>query len=269
MSYLKIYRIFFNRIIKINYLIKSLAGRNELGNVTIVNDDSIVNQQNNVIMANHILSILEDLEFWSNLAELETLFYPYCMALNTLQKNKARLFEVLHCFGYFMKCTLSNPDDDFKDEMILKLEKRWLSWEQPLLLISFYLHPLYKLEYFFSSENITSSKLSQWIYYYYVKWFSGKPNTIVQELLAYKNVKYPFNDPLLKQLEHIPLDYWGWVSDHTPNLSKFCGKLFSICVNSAGCERLFSSMGFFHTKRRNKLDVSIIIIITIFIIIIF
>jgi len=104
-------------------------------------------------MANCVLSILEDPEFWGKLAELEALFYPYCLALNTLQKNKARLFEVLHCFGYFMEQTLSNPDDDFKDNMVLRLEKRWLAWEQPLLLLSFYLHPLYKLEWFSRSEN--------------------------------------------------------------------------------------------------------------------
>ena len=33
--------------------------------------------------------------------------------------------------------------------------------------------------------------------------------------------------------------------------------LFSICVNSASIERLWSSMGFLHTKRRNRFNVSI------------
>ncbi|CAH1769083.1 6438_t:CDS:2, partial [Entrophospora sp. SA101] len=109
------YYMCYNSILKNKRALR--VGINELGDVTVVNDDSVTNQQNNVIMANRVLSILEDPEFWGKLAELEALFYPYCLALNTLQKNKSHLFEVLHCFGYFMEQTLSNPDDDFKDNM--------------------------------------------------------------------------------------------------------------------------------------------------------
>jgi len=33
-------------------------------------------------------------------------------------------------------------------------------------------------------------------------------------------------------------------------------RLFKICINSASLERLFSTIGFFHSKRYNKLEVS-------------
>ena len=42
-----------------------------------------------------------------------------------------------------------------------------------------------------------------------------------------------------------------------PELSQLALHLFSICVNSASIERLWSSMGFLHTKRQNRLNVSI------------
>jgi hypothetical protein len=41
---------------------------------------------------------------------LEAVPYPYCVAFNILQKDKARSHEVLHLFSYFMQCTLNHPD---------------------------------------------------------------------------------------------------------------------------------------------------------------
>ncbi|CAJ0841736.1 3888_t:CDS:2, partial [Entrophospora sp. SA101] len=58
------YYMCYNSILKNKRALRSLAGINELGDVTVVNDDSVTNQQNNVIMANRVLSILEDPEFW-------------------------------------------------------------------------------------------------------------------------------------------------------------------------------------------------------------
>jgi len=79
---------------------------------------------------------------------------------------------------------------------------------------------------------------------------------MIQESLAYKENLFPFNESSLLELEKTPLNYWSFLSDSVPELSQVATKLFSICVNSASCERLFSSMGFLHTKRRNKLNVS-------------
>ena len=41
-----------------------------------------------------------------------------------------------------------------------------------------------------------------------------------------------------------------------PELAKVAIHIHGICVNSASVERLWSSMGFFHTNRRNRLDVN-------------
>ena len=40
-------------------------------------------------MASNIVSIIDNSEFWTNLIELEKILYPYCAALNLLQKDKA------------------------------------------------------------------------------------------------------------------------------------------------------------------------------------
>ena|SRR5947207_2628692 len=207
-------------------------------------------------MASNIILILDNSEFWTNLAELEKVLYPYCAALNLLQRDKARLYDVLHSFGYFMQCTLEYNDENYKQIMIKRLEKRWKSWEQPLLILSFFLHPSYKLNFFTSDPKLSHIYLNKWVQYYFVRWFGNKPNSMIRELLAYKENKFPFNESSLQELEKTPLDYWIFLSDTVPELSQVAIKLFSICVNSASCERLFSSMGFLHTKKRNKLNVS-------------
>ena len=82
---------------------------------------------------------------------------------------------------------------------------------------------------------------------------------MIQELLAYKETKFPFNESSLLELEKTPLDYWSFLSDSVPKLLQIVTKLFNIYVNSASYEWLFSSIGFLHTKRWNKLNVSYLI----------
>jgi hypothetical protein len=164
-----------------------------------------------------------------------------------------------------MQCTLECDDEDYKEMMTRRLERRWKIWEQPLLILSFFLHPFYKLQFFASNPKLSHINLNKWVQYYYIKWFDKNPTSMIRELLAYKENFFPFNESSLLELEKTPLDYWLFLSDSTPELSQLATKLFSICVNSASCERLFSSMGFLHTKRRNKLNVSYLIIYVIYI----
>ena len=207
-------------------------------------------------MASNIISIIDNSDFWTNLMELEKILYPYCAALNLLQRGKVRLYDVLHSFGYFMQCTLECNDENYQEIMTRRLERRWKTWEQPLLILSFFLHPSYKLQFFTPNPKLSHINLNKWVQYYYIRWFGKKPTNMIQESLAYKENLFPFNESSLLELEKTPLNYWSFLSDSFPELSQVATKLFSICVNSASCERLFSSMGFLHTKRRNKLNVS-------------
>ena len=79
---------------------------------------------------------------------MQDLLYSLCEFLNKLQKDTARLYEVVHCFAYTTKIFSEYPDSDFSKKMISRMEKRWKDWEQPLLLLSIALHPSYKLSKF-------------------------------------------------------------------------------------------------------------------------
>ncbi len=81
--------------------------------------------------------------FWSQLLQLTTLMQPYCEALDRMQSDKARLFDIALSFGYFIKFWEQNANRFLAEGIITRFENRWKNWEQLLLLLSLVLHPKY------------------------------------------------------------------------------------------------------------------------------
>ena len=71
-----------------------------------------------------IITIINNQNFWSHLYELQNLLLPLCAALNKLQKDIARLYEVVLAFGWIIKVFLDHQDKNFSDQMITRLECR-------------------------------------------------------------------------------------------------------------------------------------------------
>lgn len=71
--------------------------------------------------------------------------------------------------------------------------------------------------------------------------------------------------PTFNQLGENIMDFWDLAKGQAPELSRFALHLYGICVNSASVERLWSTMGFLHSKRRNRLHVSKIQVVYFFI----
>ena len=197
--------------------------------------------------------------FWSRILQLTTLMQPYCGALDKLQADKARLSDVALSFGYFIKFWEQYTDRTLAEGMILRLEKRWKDWEQPLLLLALVLHPKYRLDKFNPDlETINFVIMGNWLGYYYKAWSLEKPIKLLSQFESYRVKKQPFNDETYEQFGDDILAYWYYCSTMCKELGFIATKIFSICINSASVERLFSSMGFLHTPRRNKLKVVII-----------
>ncbi|GBC06082.1 hypothetical protein RclHR1_06610005 [Rhizophagus clarus] len=116
------YYFCYQSVFKNKRALKSLAGRNDLSDITVIQDE----EENNgsKLMASKIISIIDNPDFWLNLIELEKILYPYYAALNLLQKDKAQLYDILHSFGYFMQCTLECNDENYK-EMITMGYIKW------------------------------------------------------------------------------------------------------------------------------------------------
>ncbi|PKY35563.1 hypothetical protein RhiirB3_456524 [Rhizophagus irregularis] len=211
-------------------------------------------------ISREIYSIIMDDTFWELLTTLEFLLDPYCHVLNILQTDKARLHEVLHCFAYLYQFWKEFPDDDMADEILLRLQKRWEMWEQPILILSWLLHPTYKMKYFLmpSKSKISYLHMGKWLVYYYKAWTGHNPESILTEFDDFsQGIKYPFDEASVAQFKGNIHKYWCWVRDAYPEIGTVAAHMFGICVNAASVERLWSSMGFFHTKNRNRLKVNL------------
>lgn len=214
---------------------------------------------NELYLPQNITAILLNDSFWQLITQLHSLLLPYCGALNKLQSDTARLYEVLQAFGGILKMWKEYSDHDLAQRMILRLEQRWKQWEQPLLLLSFLLNPNIRAIWFSNNENLTFTYLAQFVTYYYKAWFGRRPICILLELEEYRKKNYPFDSATYDQFGNNILGFWEFASSSTRELGPLAIRLFGICVNAASVERLWSSMGFIHTNRRNRLQVRYIL----------
>lgn len=96
--------------------------------------------------------------------------------------------------------------------MLNRLQKRWQNWEQPLLLLSWLLHPKYKMTKFkINILNLNHVYLSKWLIYYYEAWSQMKSKSILREFENFRKNQYPFDERSINQFEENTLSFWTWV----------------------------------------------------------
>ncbi|PKC56404.1 hypothetical protein RhiirA1_402168 [Rhizophagus irregularis] len=69
-----------------------------------------------------------------------------------------------------------------------------------------------------------------------------KAHTLCSHLLKYKNKESPFDQPYTEGIDN-PIKWWSSIELEPPYLQQLAIHLFSICPNSASCERGFSICG--------------------------
>jgi hypothetical protein len=78
--------------------------------------------------------------------------------------------------------------------------------------------------------------------------------TLCSQLLLYKNKVFLFNQGFTEGMDN-PYTWWSSIEPEPKHLQDFAMTLFSICPNSASCERGFSICGWITNKRRLRLGV--------------
>ena len=76
--------------------------------------------------------------------------------------------------------------------------------------------------------------------------------TLCSQLLSYRNNESPFDQPYTHGMDD-PIKWWTSMELEPPYLQEFALRIFSICPNSASCERGFSMCGWITNKRRLRL----------------
>ncbi|CAB4395944.1 unnamed protein product [Rhizophagus irregularis] len=193
----------------------------------------------------------------------ETRWNSFYFCFNSVLKTEAALKTLVTKFSPERVGTVSNSRSGFSRQRFSSGNNNTNKviypdviaiWEQPLLLLSFVLHPKYRLSKFTSNiSNLSYTYFGQWLGYYYQVWFGEIPKSILREYLTYQREIFPFDSNTYNQFNENIVDFWESAKGLAPELSQLALHLFGICVNSASVERLWSSMGFLHTKCRNRL----------------
>ncbi|OQR85881.1 hypothetical protein ACHHYP_11229 [Achlya hypogyna] len=200
--------------------------------------------------------------FWDRIAAAETIVRPLSVASFRLQRDNNMLADVILNYGnIFLSYTqyyLGNYDE--RSTLVASIEKRWNDVEQPLVILTLFLHPKYRT--LFSTlrkvEGMTTVMAMGDIAVTYVEKLLGLDVVGVrQEVrlwemnpLAFGITPFEFIGPTSA------LDFWGYVlaaSSNRSRLSKLALAVLSVSINTATYERLFSKLALVWTAKRNKL----------------
>jgi hypothetical protein len=86
------------------------------------------------------------------------------------------------------------------------------------------------------------------------EWDLEAIRNLCSQLRQYKNQELPFDLPFSPSLDD-PLQWWNCIELEDNYIQQLALYLFSICPNSASCERGFSTLGWLTGKRRLRLGV--------------
>ncbi|CAG8730757.1 10010_t:CDS:2 [Cetraspora pellucida] len=243
----------FKSLIKSWQALRNLATTFE-SPLTYDSNNEESNSSDELYLPQNITLILLNDNFWQSITQLSSLLLPYCGALNSLQSDTARLYNMLQAFGGILRMWQEYSDYSLAQHIIQRLEQRWKQWKQPLLLLAFLLNPNIYISWFnANNKNLNFTYLAQFVTYYYKAWFGHQPICILLELEDYRKQKYPFDSATYKQFGKNILGFWEFASFSSKELGPLALHLFEICVNAASVERLWSSMGFIHTNCQNRL----------------
>ncbi|CAG8515375.1 14606_t:CDS:2 [Dentiscutata heterogama] len=224
-----------------------------LKSLSVTHGTSIrIHDKKALLLSQSVTSILDDRKFFNDLRILKAILKPFVEAIVLLEKNNTRLYHVLICFGHFSQIFSKSETDDqeiqeFKSIIIKRLEKHWKDWEQLLLLLAYFLNPDLRLSNLnLKASNISFVKLCKYAQIYYEMWAGNKPQTLANEMTQYRDKTFPFDDYQANQFKDTPLRFWKYVEEEAPELA--------FIINSASVERLFSDMGFIHSKRQVRLN---------------
>ncbi|KAL3158881.1 hypothetical protein ABBQ32_14142 [Trebouxia sp. C0010 RCD-2024] len=191
--------------------------------------------------------------FWLQLADMIQKLLPVRIAVRVLEADSARLDDVLEQFGrlanHFSYSTL----------MTHSLEKRWFKMDHKLFLLAYVLHPARHLQHINPKlEFAYTTSLAQYAKEMYQRLFpcTAEEGTAVYKQMAVylaKGGAFSSSIPEYQDSKENPDTFWCLMTQPFPHLTKLADHLFTIAVNSAAVDRLFSDFGNIQTQRRSSL----------------
>ncbi|KAJ8462759.1 hypothetical protein ONZ51_g10696 [Trametes cubensis] len=220
-----------------------------------------------------MLPIIENGLFWHSVVQVKKHLEPLAIATNVTQSDNCRLDEVLITFGVLLHAfdSLNDSQQIIKDAVIASLEKRWDKSDQDVFIAAVILNPFIRTQPFqHLPELFTPAAIYLLLQRLWTRFYPDTPvpADFYTSVISYlsedgqfatlsKTITAVTNAAKAQGLE-APSPVMVW-RDHTipgkpiPALHALAIHIYSICPNSANCERLFSALGLIMTKLRNRM----------------
>ncbi|KAJ7653902.1 ribonuclease H-like domain-containing protein [Mycena polygramma] len=222
--------------------------------------------------AERMCALIEDKPFWTGLETILEDLEPICLGTNINQKDSTRLDQVLLTIaGIFLRFA-DHPEQEVRNGMLVRLEKRWKDCDQPVFLLALILNPFEKLSCFGPNANLNQLKCRNLLILVYRRINSRpdnedtpeqrtvKENEVSKAFMQYLSGTGDFDDFDAVDWEETyentdPIKVWEAVVDsrHLSELAKFAIIILNIVANQAGCERTFSRTKIEQSGHRHNL----------------
>ncbi|CAB4479826.1 unnamed protein product [Rhizophagus irregularis] len=209
------------------------------------------------ILSTAVLTVLRSRAFFDDVRALAFTLRPIKQSIAELESQSCTLadcFLGLAKLGAAIKILPNNDYRTFRQQCISIFNHRYAEFADPIYLLCFFLHPSHTeicwARGTFRNLLITADEI-------FMK--MGKNNAERKELM-YQMKKYRYREePFDIEIgaTETPYTWWFSIEDSFPEnedyLVQLALKLFSITPHAAGCERVWSSLGWIYGKRRTQL----------------
>ncbi|CAE7074308.1 unnamed protein product [Rhizoctonia solani] len=232
--------------------------------------------------AMEIRGVIEDNQFWADITRITFHLKPLTIAAYATEGTSTRLDQVLltlaNLYRFFSK--LGGDNLLIGQTLCSRIEKRFEAFDQDVSILAVFLNPYIRANLFnrqsssgeFLCAGMTGLAIRVWRRLYqkadnldpdlaFVNacsdYYNWAPNSIFSPEKTHLD--------MLERLAHAEgqevnvIEVWRRLDDDTFAgrnwLVKLAIHVLSVVSNSAGCERLFSQMGYVQTKHRSRLEV--------------
>jgi hypothetical protein len=219
--------------------------------------EEIANNHEHLLTNDRIKPIIRSRNFFSNLRVLAFVLAPLRKAVLSLESRKATLadcFLSLARLAATLKKLPRSFDPAFRSHCIRVINKRYEEFDDDIYIVCFFLDPRFRdaplKKCAFKRVLRCAASIGKRLGF-----DRHEADTLCSQIHKYKNVEEPF-DLDIGYAKDSPMDWWNYINTESePDaLPRLACHLFSICPNSATCERGFSTLGWLFHKRRLNLD---------------
>ncbi|TYZ64964.1 hypothetical protein PybrP1_004858 [[Pythium] brassicae (nom. inval.)] len=172
---------------------------------------------------------------------------PLAACSYRLQRDENTVADVAHSmlvlYPGFVSCAGAIETPKFEC-----LEQRWSVCQQPLFLLGYFLHPLYKSQAktLLHATPLTWSLLSDFGVYYYRRYMLRYCGSLRRDMVR---------SSVLTEFRNSVYGFWGYVKGimQYEKLAELALAVLSTGVDTAMCERHFSELTLIHTRTRNRM----------------